>query len=103
ALEAQLRTGPIEPISIEPPPRVFEPLTPEDVATRRARARNRVAGILLHRVLERWDGAADVEPLLLQLAGETAADEATIERVRRRAVVHRLGGRGGVGMLNVEW
>ncbi len=52
--------------------------------TRQANARQRAAGILLHRVLELWDGASDVEPLLRGLAAEAAADAEAVSRVRRR-------------------
>jgi ATP-dependent exoDNAse (exonuclease V) beta subunit len=35
-------------------------------------------------VLERWDGRAEVEPLLQQLASESAANAETVLRVKRR-------------------
>ena len=59
-------------------------LTPGEVAAKRAGTRNKAAGILLHRVLELWDGASQVEPLLRQLASEAAADADAVTRVRKR-------------------
>jgi ATP-dependent helicase/nuclease subunit A len=53
-----------------------------DVAIARARARNRAAGILLHRLLERWDGTSPAEPLLKMLATEQGSDTETFSRVR---------------------
>ena len=65
----------------------FTAVVPEveaELPARQANVRQRVAGILLHRVLELWDGRTDPEPLLRQLANEAAADGDTISRVRRR-------------------
>jgi ATP-dependent exoDNAse (exonuclease V) beta subunit len=59
-------------------------LTTGEVAAHRAASRNRATGILLHRVLERWDGVANPEPLLERLAAEAAADAEAVARVRRR-------------------
>jgi ATP-dependent helicase/nuclease subunit A len=84
ALEAQLAAAEIVPLTIAPPEPVTETLTPAEVAAKRAGSRNKAAGILLHRVLELWDGRADVEPLLQQLASEAAADAAAVKRVHRR-------------------
>jgi ATP-dependent helicase/nuclease subunit A len=83
ALEAELLAAEIVPPSIAAPPPI-DMLTTADVAARRAGSRNRAAGILLHRVLELWDGRADTDPLLRQLAVEAAADAETQTRVRRR-------------------
>ena|GEM_PF-479947 len=84
ALEATLAASPIVPLEITTPSPVAPSLSPGEVAARRAASRNRATGILLHRVLERWDGRADVEPLLLQHAAEAGADADAVLRVRRR-------------------
>jgi ATP-dependent helicase/nuclease subunit A len=82
ALEAQL-AGELVPFVAVAPPEP-ETLTPAEIAAKRAGARNKAAGILLHRVLELWDGRSDTEPLLRQLAAEAAADAEAVARVRRR-------------------
>ena len=82
-LEATLASSDIVPLEIAQPPAAAR-LTPGEIAARRAGSRNRGAGILLHRVLERWDGRADAEPLLQQLAGEVAANADAVLRVRKR-------------------
>jgi len=84
SLESRLATGEIEPLTIATP---SERERANDVARRRAGMKSRDAGILLHRVLERWDGTAPVEPLLTALASELAADAATLARVRQRLAV----------------
>lgn len=82
-LEATLMQSDIVPLEIATP--VVAPrLGTGEIAARRAGSRNRIAGILLHRVLEHWDGRADVEPLLQQLASEVAANPDAVLRVRRR-------------------
>jgi ATP-dependent exoDNAse (exonuclease V) beta subunit len=92
ALEVELREGAILPLSITPPSSSIEVLSAEEVARKRARGRNRAAGLLLHRVLERWDGKAEVDKLLRSLAAESAADADAVARVRQRlAVVARSG------------
>jgi ATP-dependent helicase/nuclease subunit A len=83
ALEAELASSPIVPLAIASP-EVAETLGLAEVASRRAGSRNRAAGILLHRVLELWDGRSEVEPLLRQLAVEAAAEADAITRVRKR-------------------
>ena len=50
----------------------------------RAGVRNREAGILLHRVLELWDGVAPIESLVTAAANEMGASSETIARVRAR-------------------
>ena len=82
ALEARL-AGELVPFVAAAPPEP-ETLTPAEVAARRAGSRNRAAGILLHRVLELWDGRGDTEPLLRRLAAQAAADAEAVSRVRRR-------------------
>jgi ATP-dependent exoDNAse (exonuclease V) beta subunit len=85
-LEADLTKGPIVPCVVPQP--VELPVLPRaEVAIARAASANRGAGILLHRVLERWDGTADVNPLLKALAAELAADERSIDLVRRRLAI----------------
>lgn len=59
-------------------------LSRAEIKIARAGSANRVAGILLHRVLERWDGVSDAAPLLGELAIEQAADERATDLVRRR-------------------
>jgi len=55
------------------------------VAHRRAASRNRKPGLLLHRVLEIWDGGEkSLPPLLEALSVEQQTDPAEKERVRRR-------------------
>jgi len=83
ALESELASGPIVPCEI-PQPIPIATLDRGEIAARRAGSRNRAAGILLHRVLELWDGASDHEPLLQQLARESAADIDAVARVRQR-------------------
>jgi ATP-dependent helicase/nuclease subunit A len=84
ALQASLAQSDIVPVLIPTPPPIDAPLTTGEVAARRAAARSRTAGIVLHRVLELWDGRGDAEALLRQVAAESAADADTITRVRRR-------------------
>jgi ATP-dependent helicase/nuclease subunit A len=83
ALEAQLASGDIVPPSINAPP-VAEPLSARDIAISRAGSRNRVAGTLLHRVLERWDGITPIDSLIDALANELGANAQTIKSVRQR-------------------
>ncbi|MGZ5447502.1 MAG: UvrD-helicase domain-containing protein [Thermoanaerobaculia bacterium] len=84
ALEAELAAADIVPLAVPMPETSTETLSSAEVAARRAGSRNRAAGILLHRVLELWNGRSDVEPLLQQLASEAAADADAVTRVRRR-------------------
>lgn len=84
ALESSLAASPIVPAEIPPPPPIAAPLPRAEVLIRRASARKRGAGILLHRVLELWDGRAPVEPLLNAAATELGADAATLSLVRQR-------------------
>jgi ATP-dependent helicase/nuclease subunit A len=82
ALEAELANGPIADAAVIAPsldlPRLEAP------EKTRIRAGHRAAGILLHRVLERWDGTSPVEPLLRALAAESAADDGAVSTVRQR-------------------
>jgi ATP-dependent helicase/nuclease subunit A len=77
-----------------PPLEIAEPEVPAqfDAATAgrmRARSRNRAAGVLLHRFLEQWDGAADAEALLQHLAHEAAATGGAVTAVRERIATLR--------------
>ncbi|HEY8711734.1 MAG TPA: PD-(D/E)XK nuclease family protein, partial [Thermoanaerobaculia bacterium] len=51
--------------------------------------RGRAAGIVLHRLLELWDGVSDVELLLRNVANETGADDRARETVRTRLATIR--------------
>jgi ATP-dependent helicase/nuclease subunit A len=82
ALESRLAGALVPFVAVAPAEP--ETLTPGEIAAKRAGARNKAAGILLHRVLELWDGRSDVEPLLRQLASEAGADADAVTRVRRR-------------------
>jgi ATP-dependent helicase/nuclease subunit A len=86
-LERELREEPLAPAVIPAPPPVAERLTPAEAAARRAGSRSRTAGILLHRVLELWNGTSAVEPLLHAIALEIGAGDAAVERVRKRLEV----------------
>ncbi|HEY8181767.1 MAG TPA: 3'-5' exonuclease, partial [Thermoanaerobaculia bacterium] len=87
-LESRLATGPIVACDIEQPEP--PPLLPRDeVAIARNAIANRAAGILLHRVLERWDGTSDIAPLLGALAVEQAADQRAIDLVTQRLAIVR--------------
>jgi ATP-dependent helicase/nuclease subunit A len=81
ALERELANGPIVPVAVAAP----EERTPlVDAHRLRAGVRNREAGILLHRVLELWDGVAPIESLVTAAANEMGASSETIARVRTR-------------------
>jgi ATP-dependent exoDNAse (exonuclease V) beta subunit len=82
--ERELAASEIGPLTLPAPPPDAPRLGAGEIAARRAGSRNRATGILLHRVLELWDGASDVDALLRQLAVEAAADDDAIARVRRR-------------------
>ena len=58
----------------------FSPST----SKRRPGLQARAAGTLLHRFLERWDGAAPSDALLATLAKEQGCDDQTHAMVRRR-------------------
>src|SRR5205085_8180331 len=71
------------PLSISAPT-VVAPLDSATIAISRKGSRNRVGGMLLHRVLERWDGDSPLDPLVNSLAAELGANGETIARVRQR-------------------
>jgi ATP-dependent helicase/nuclease subunit A len=83
-LERELASADIVASEVPAPAQATETLTAGEVAARRAGSRNRAAGILLHRVLELWNGRTDVEPLLRQLAVEAGAEPDAVARVRQR-------------------
>jgi ATP-dependent helicase/nuclease subunit A len=84
ALEAELAAAPVVPAEIASPAAAAETLTAGEVAAHRAGSRNRAAGILLHRVLELWDGREDAGALLDRVAAESAAGSEAVLRVRQR-------------------
>jgi len=84
ALEAQLAAAEIVPLEVASPGEAAQTLSMGEVAQRRAGSRNRAAGILLHRVLELWDGREETEALLRRLAIEAGADNDALARVRKR-------------------
>ena len=77
-LEQHLASAPLLNLTIAEPPPVL-------IATNREpRTTNRQAGILLHRILERWDGTSAAAPLLTALAAELGVDRDVLARVERR-------------------
>jgi ribosomal protein L29 len=69
---------------IPTPETVVEKLSAAEIKIARAGMANRSAGILLHRVLEIWNGKSDLAALISALAIEQAADDRAIDLVRRR-------------------
>ena len=84
ALEAELAASPIVEPSLPAPAALPEILLRGDVLIRRASSQKRGAGILLHRILELWDGSSPVDALLTSIAIEQGADAATAALVRKR-------------------
>ena len=84
ALEAELATIPIVEPSIPAPAALPQILPRGDVLASRARSQKRGAGILLHRILEIWDGHSPIDPLIKTLAVEQGVDVATAALVRKR-------------------
>ncbi|HEX3110648.1 MAG TPA: UvrD-helicase domain-containing protein [Thermoanaerobaculia bacterium] len=81
SLEHELSEGPIVPLAVALP----EPSAPIPEAYRlRAGLRNRDAGILLHRVLELWDGVAPIASLIAEAANELGASTEAATRVKSR-------------------
>lgn len=60
------------------------PFDRTELLRRAERMRYRRAGLLLHRVLEVWEGSAEPWPLLDALAAEVGANDLERDRVRRR-------------------
>jgi len=89
-LESTLASGEIVELQLAGGLKPAATLSRSDVLAARGGAANRSAGILLHRILERWDGKSELWPLIEALAGECAADGDAIEKVKRRmATVER--------------
>jgi ATP-dependent helicase/nuclease subunit A len=82
--ETSLAAADVVPLALAPPSPAAPLLDVEAVRSDRARAAGRTAGILLHRVLERWDGRSPAGPLLDLLALEQGADRATTMKVRQQ-------------------
>jgi ATP-dependent helicase/nuclease subunit A len=80
-LERELAAGAIVPLGVATPEAAA--LLPEAYRLR-AGIRNREAGILLHRVLELWDGVAPIESLITEAAKEMAASSEAVSRVKAR-------------------
>jgi ATP-dependent helicase/nuclease subunit A len=81
SLEAALAGGELVPHEIPlADPLTLLPFTPRSSAAREA-------GILLHRILERWDGAAPLDGQLDLLGREAGAAPDVVSRVRRRLAV----------------
>jgi ATP-dependent helicase/nuclease subunit A len=81
SLERELAEGPIVPLAVAMP----EAAVPIPEAYRkRAGLRNREAGILLHRVLELWDGATPISSLIAEAASELGASSDAVARVKSR-------------------
>jgi ATP-dependent helicase/nuclease subunit A len=87
AREEELARGPI--VDVEIPLPEVETLTRGELLAERASSRRRAAGILLHRVLERWDAKAPVEPLLRAMAAEGGHDEETAALAGKRLATLR--------------
>ncbi len=80
-LEEELKAGDLVP------PFVADTRYPIPELPNNARLATRTAGILLHRVLERWDGQSPVAPLVDLLAAEADVDRATAGKVHQRLAV----------------
>jgi ATP-dependent helicase/nuclease subunit A len=83
-LESALAHAPLVDCVVPQPAPVADLLPRGDVAALRAGAANRGAGVLLHRILERWDGASEFSSLVTSLAKECGADAEAVEKAKRR-------------------
>lgn len=88
-LEASLAAAEIVPAELTQPGPVAPTLQSAQIASRRAGSRNRAGGILLHRLLELWDGTSDPEPLLQRLAAESGVDADVLAKARQRVATIR--------------
>ncbi|HEU4522331.1 MAG TPA: 3'-5' exonuclease, partial [Thermoanaerobaculia bacterium] len=86
-LEQQLASGTIVDALITTPSAV-----PSVSHAEAASAKNRTAGTLLHRFLERWEAGGDAEALLTKLAAESAAAPRITALVRKRIASLRKSG-----------
>jgi ATP-dependent helicase/nuclease subunit A len=75
SLEAQLAASVPVDIVVPMPPPIVDTHTPAEIAITRNRSRNRALGIAVHRILERWDGIAPLDPLIAAIAREQDIDE----------------------------
>jgi ATP-dependent helicase/nuclease subunit A len=83
--EEAIRASTITPAPVPGPAPLIEELDFATAAERGAGNRNKAAGILLHRILELWDGApASLEKLVASVAREQGADERDRRRVQQR-------------------
>jgi ATP-dependent helicase/nuclease subunit A len=83
-LEGRAAVAPFEPVSAETR-EDEQALDRSEAARRSAAGANRTAGILLHRVLEVWDGEPEtLDELVDRLAAETGADPGETGTVRSR-------------------
>lgn len=87
ALEEELSAGPIVewtgPAALSLSPAV----SPGEGVEARGTASDRAAGVLMHRLLERWDFVSSPEPLLRNLINESAVSDDVAARVRKRISV----------------
>ncbi len=94
ALEAELAAAPPVDVVVPTPAPVADIRTAAEIAIARARSRNRARGIAVHRVLERWDGIAPLEPLVAAIAREQDVDEkalhAHVASLRTSKVFQRI-------------
>ncbi len=74
-----------EAVEEELTPARDDAMTGAELAQRRAGAKNRAAGVLLHRFLELWDGDANrIDGLLKLLAAEQQSGKEAMAKVRKR-------------------
>src|SRR4029079_4959239 len=78
ALESQLAAAPPVDVVVPTPPPAVEARTGPEIKSARAGSRTRRLGIAVHRVLERWDGVAPLEPLAASIAREQDVDESAL-------------------------
>lgn len=84
ALERTLAASEIVPVELPMPRDVATRLAENEVAHRITGPRRRLAGMLLHRVMETWDGTSSPEPLLQSAAAELGAGEELVRQTRAR-------------------
>ncbi|HKS25958.1 MAG TPA: UvrD-helicase domain-containing protein [Thermoanaerobaculia bacterium] len=100
ALESQLAAA--DPVDVVvPTPPAIDQRTPAEINISRARNRNRPLGIAVHRVLERWDGTAPLEPLIASIAREQDVDEKALRTrvatLKTSAIFQRIAAAETVG------
>ena len=101
ALESQLAAADPVDVIVPMPAAIVEPRSPAEIAISRARNRNRPLGIAVHRVLERWDGTAPIEPLIAAIAREQDVDEsalrARVATLKTSAIFQRIAAAETIG------